>query len=394
MRKTTIALALLPLLHSPALLAEVQINGFASIVAGSSLDDDEPLYGYDKDIDFNEHTKFAVQVAADLGQGLKATAQVLARGSEDYSAEFEWAYLSYDISDNLMLMAGRQRFNLYKYSDYIDVGYAYHWIQPPQGVYSLPFSSGEGVGLLYTTQWGDTDVGVTYKYITSSIDDYVPSGTDVQPAPFSAKAHVLNLNFTTGDFEYGLNLGYAPEVTYLNPDLALLALAWAQTGLFDESTLNDFLAIDDAVSLVGVHGKYDPGNWFILAEYTTSDYQDANAFTNQDSIYVSAGIRWNQLTFHLTYGQDENKPQYDSYNAMAPVIAGLPAQNQAQLLPLLALTKQALETQQQDSNYYTVGLRWDFHPSAAFKVEYTDFTNDKGPTADGQALMMGVDLVF
>ncbi|MCL2919097.1 porin [Shewanella litorisediminis] len=393
MRISTVAATIAVLMAAPAAWAEIQINGFASIVAGSSLDDDESLYGYDSEIDFNQNTKFAIQVAADLGGGLRATAQLLSRGRDDYDVEFEWAYLSYDITDNLMLMAGRQRFNLYKYSDYIDVGFAYHWIIPPQGVYSLPFSSGEGVGLVYSTLWGDTDVGVTYKYITSSIDDYIPSGTNVDAAPYSAKGHILNLNFTTGDFEYGLNLGYVSDLSYEYPDLIALAAAVNATGLFPAQASDDILPIDDSASIIGVHAKYDPGSWFVLAEYTSIDL-DPSAFALQDSAFVSGGIRFGAFTLHATYGWDENKPQYDALDAMLPVYNALPPTAQPQVAPLIGLTQMALETQQQDSYYYTLGMRWDFHSSAAFKVEYTAFTNDKGPATDGQVLLMGVDLVF
>ncbi|BFL84284.1 hypothetical protein LFREDSHE_27340 [Shewanella baltica] len=53
---------------------------------------------------------------------------------------------------------------------------------PPRGVYSLPFNSGEGVGLVYSDLWGDTEVGLTYKYITTSVSDYAPIGSSTAPA--------------------------------------------------------------------------------------------------------------------------------------------------------------------------------------------------------------------
>lgn len=53
MRKSTVALGVLSALYIPSLYANVEINGFASIVAGSSLSDDKSYYGYDKEIDFN-----------------------------------------------------------------------------------------------------------------------------------------------------------------------------------------------------------------------------------------------------------------------------------------------------------------------------------------------------
>ena len=49
MRKSTVALGVLTALYIPSLHANVEINGFASIVAGSSLSDDKSYYGYDKE---------------------------------------------------------------------------------------------------------------------------------------------------------------------------------------------------------------------------------------------------------------------------------------------------------------------------------------------------------
>ncbi|MDN5529610.1 MAG: porin [Shewanella sp.] len=289
-------------------------------------------------------------------------------------------------------MAGRQRFNLYKYSDYIDVGYAYHWITPPRGVYSLPFNSGEGVGLVYSDLWGNTEVGLTYKYITTSVSDYAPVGSSTPPAPFSAKGHIMNFNFSTAGFEYGLNVGIVTDFSYELPALLGLGEAISQTGLFDDQVVNDLLAIEDSALLIGANVKYDAGKWFILAEYTRIDV-DPSSFNIQDSAFVSAGVRYHDFTFHLTYGIDKGDPQYDAYDAMLPVYNALPPANQAALAPLVMGTKAALEAQQEDSSYYIIGTRWDFHPSAALKLEYTNYSNDK-PTSDEQLLSMAVDLVF
>lgn len=392
MKISTVALAILSTLYIPQLYAEVQVNGFASIVAGSSLDDDKSFYGYDEEISFNNNTKVALQFSADLGEGLKATAQVISRGSKDYKAEFEWAYISYEFNDNFMLMAGRQRFNLYKYSDYIDVGYAYHWITPPRGVYSLPFNSGEGIGIVYSDLWGDTEVGLTYKYITTSVDDYAPSGSDITPAPFSAKGHIMNFNFTTGAFEYGLNIGAVTDFSYENATILGLGNAIEQSGLFPQQVVDDLLPIEDSALLIGANVKYDAGSWFLLAEYTYTDL-DPSTFNTQTSAFVSGGIRYQDFTFHLTYGIDENDPQYDAYDAMLPIYNSLPPAAQAQVAPLVFGTKAALEAQREDAYYYIVGTRWDFHPSAAFKIEYTSYSNDD-PASDEQLLSMAIDLVF
>ena len=68
--------------------AEVNINGFASIKAGKAGSGDS-LYGYTDEIDFKNESLFALQVQSDLGDKLSVTAQIMARGRNDFDAEFE-----------------------------------------------------------------------------------------------------------------------------------------------------------------------------------------------------------------------------------------------------------------------------------------------------------------
>ena len=137
--------------------AEITLNGFASIVGGVTTSSDDTLYGYDQDIDFSQGSLFAIQASADLGDSLTATVQLLARGENDWDPDFEWAYIAYDASDNLRVLAGRQRVPFYMYSDFLDVSYAYPWITPPEGVYSVAFDTFDGLGAIYSTSMGSFD---------------------------------------------------------------------------------------------------------------------------------------------------------------------------------------------------------------------------------------------
>eukprot|EP00487_Bulimina_marginata_P000666 TRINITY_DN1131_c0_g1_i3.p1 TRINITY_DN1131_c0_g1~~TRINITY_DN1131_c0_g1_i3.p1 ORF type:complete len:227 (-),score=94.09 TRINITY_DN1131_c0_g1_i3:2-616(-) len=128
------------------------------------MDDDTTLYGYDNDLSFKNESVFALQLSADLQDKLSATAQIVARGENDFNAEFEWAYLTYEFTDELQLSAGKMRVLFYRYSDFLDVGYAYRWIRPPQSVYNIPFSTYEGLSLLHTSQIGDWDSTVQVIY--------------------------------------------------------------------------------------------------------------------------------------------------------------------------------------------------------------------------------------
>lgn len=95
-------------LSSPV-YADINFNGFARIAAGSTLESGEKLLGYEDSLDFQNESLFALQASADLGEGLSATAQLMSRGRDDFNLEVEWAYLSYELTENTRVNAGHLR---------------------------------------------------------------------------------------------------------------------------------------------------------------------------------------------------------------------------------------------------------------------------------------------
>ena len=100
MKKQLIAVAvsLLGVTHSAN--AEINFSGFGSVVGGIATDDEVTVRGYTDDIEFKQGSFFALQAYSDLTDGLTATVQVRARGSDDWEPEFTWAYAIYS-STNL-----------------------------------------------------------------------------------------------------------------------------------------------------------------------------------------------------------------------------------------------------------------------------------------------------
>ena len=141
MKKCLTSIALISALSSTTTYADIQISGFGSIVGGMTTSSDEQLYGFDDNFDFKEGSLFALQASSDLENGLGVTVQLQAKGADDWDPEFKWAYVSYDVSDDFRVLAGRQRLPFYMYSDFLDVSYAYAWIEPPEGVYNVLFDT-------------------------------------------------------------------------------------------------------------------------------------------------------------------------------------------------------------------------------------------------------------
>jgi len=72
--------------------------------------------------------------------------------------------LSYEINDSTQINAGKLRIPFYRYSDFLDVGYAYPWARPPQTVYNLVFSTFDGLSIVNNHTIGDWDSTVQAVY--------------------------------------------------------------------------------------------------------------------------------------------------------------------------------------------------------------------------------------
>ena len=68
----------------------------------------------------------------------------------------DWAFVSYRAADPLTIRGGKLKLTTFLVSDYIEVGYAYPWIRPPQEVYyANPISTMTGADALVRFNFGD-----------------------------------------------------------------------------------------------------------------------------------------------------------------------------------------------------------------------------------------------
>ncbi|KAA1160083.1 porin [Pseudoalteromonas fuliginea] len=376
MKKLSVAVAICAVLASSYASAEVRINGFASIIGGKSLDSDSTLYGYDDDITFKNESVFALQLSADLHEKLTATAQIVARGENDFNAEFEWAYITYEFSDKLQLSAGKMRAPFYKYSDFLDVGYAYRWVRPPKSVYGIPFSTYEGLSLVYSSQLGDWDSTLQgfYGAFEGDIDVF---GTEL-PAELN---NFGGVNWNLSYDWFSARVAYIVVDTSISSnDSGLIQLvgALSDNGLTD--TANDLITDEDKTTFVGAGFSIDYENFLFDAEYTQFEVEDS-ILAKQSQYYASVGYRIDSVIVHFTYENNDDKHDSSRFDT----IESIPSLN--------AAVNGALESIKAQSNVYTIGARYDFHPSAAFKIDFSRFEDDITDT-ETDVVAIGVDLVF
>ncbi len=383
LNKSLLALTLSGLLIAPA-YADLTINGFASIKAGMTLDSDDTLYGYENSLDFKNESLFAVQLMSDLGDKLSVTAQLMGRGANDFDVEFEWAFISYELSDEVRINAGRLRTPFYKYSDFRDVGYAYDWLRVPQSVYGLGFDNIEGISLYHTTQLGNFDSSL--QLIAGAYDgDARISNTDVN----AEIKDVLGATWELSQDWYSMRAAYligkvsvATESVQLQPGVTFGDFFNGLAGAGLGALVAQIDIVEDDGAFFGVGFTADKNDWLLVAEYTTLKV-DNSFIADQKNLYISLGRRFDSITPYISYEKEDNPAKTEIY---APYLATLPPQL---LLPVVGI----VQSQAREATTYNLGLRYDFHPSAAFKIQYST-EDDEIADLRQDVLAFGVDLVF
>ncbi len=91
------------------------INGFASIVAGKTLDKEEvflaePIAGgvYENELAFDKESIFGLKSTVNFSNKLSFTAQMIARSANDFNVEVDRAYVDYQINQNWKVSAGKK----------------------------------------------------------------------------------------------------------------------------------------------------------------------------------------------------------------------------------------------------------------------------------------------
>ena len=379
-----LCLAMLFTLTSPS-WAEVTFNGFASIVGGITSNDEESYLGFEDNLDFREDTLGALQARAVVDDKTHITAQILARGEEDFEADFEWLYLTYSLTDDTDVLLGRVRTPLYHYSEYLDVGYAYHWIKPPEVFYSiLNIRNTEGIRVDHGFYWKAIEGNISLVYGSDEFVDL--DGSRIELDNFFSFA--LHLEHESG-FSFGFNFSFSDAVSSINEDLDGLAGALRATGNEEAAGRLEFK--DDGGFFTGIFFKYDQPKYFITGEYGEIGPNHV-IFSDASAYYLSGGLKLGKFTPHLTYGRQDGRADNGVANLVTnpPFDPAIPAEAQ-DLAGAVRAVAQAVSVDQRD---WILGLRYELTPSTALKFEIIDHTDDLVPSADATLFRIATDVVF
>ncbi|MGJ8691754.1 MAG: porin [Thalassotalea sp.] len=388
MKKTLTTLAIAGSLLSCSAVAEIHFNGFASIVGGATTSSNDSLYGYSDEFDFKQGSLFAIQASSDLEDGLGVTVQLTAKGIDDWDPEFKWAFVSYDVNDNLRILAGRQRAPFYMYSDFLDVSYAYPWISPPRGVYDLIFDTFDGLGAVYNTTFGDVDASFHGIYGRNT-DDINALGQTSTPDinGMTGFSSTFNYDWLTLRGAY-----FVADVTIPFNDLSFLAdgfngfsQAVPQLAPTLIAAANNTVIEKDDASFMEFGFQMNFDELIIVGEITKLEIENT-PLAEEKSYYLMAGYQFDSVLVHLTYGVDDNESNI--YTSDIPY--GL----NSDLDQLKGGIENFVADQNSEERYIMLGARYEFHDSAALKFEYTDFSDKNNNNRDAGLFRVALVTLF
>lgn len=137
----------------------MEFSGFVSVRGGQIFEDDVfYAFKYDDTLTFSKESVFGLQMNSTVTDNVNVSMQMTAAGG-DNPVELQWAYIEYVLDTDLSARFGRLRVPGFMLSEFLDVGYAYPWVQTPEEVYGwLPFSRYEGLDLRYQTHVAGADI--------------------------------------------------------------------------------------------------------------------------------------------------------------------------------------------------------------------------------------------
>ncbi len=341
--------------------SKFKINGFLSAGVGMADTDD---YIFDDGLNYRTSetadSVVGLQIEGKVNQQVSAVLQLVARGRDDFDVGAEWAYIGYRPTDADELRIGRLRSRNFLLSEFLEVGYAYPWARPPAEVYQVVFpSSFDGVAWLHKFNGGSWqhDLQLTWggtKYETTT-------GSQVNAEDS------MTLAWTSAHDSWLLGAtATQSKVTLHNPLFDLLS--------------NPFVGLmapveRDMASYLSLGAQYDDGRWLAMVELTQTD-TDTDVMPDTRAGYATLGYRVDKFLPHLTYASTRVTDNVDRNLPTLPLMCPPVCMNPAPPIPFPADSlKRSLETEQ-DS--VTLGLRYDFRPNVAVKLDWTRVLDTHG----------------
>jgi hypothetical protein len=254
-------------------------------------------------------SKFGAQVNYGITDTIGATLQLTAKPAQDeWNANVEWAYFSWQTNDNLMLRAGRLRTPVYMYSESIDVGFSYPWLRLPDEVYSqVQLSNYEGLDAVYNLPLSFGSLAFQVAGGQAKNRD-IFAFDDMHDIDYK-KLFGANVSLATND--YGtLRVGYVEADITSEIEGVVRLPALVGGGVITQA----FQSLDQQKGkFTSIGYQYDNGTWLTSNEWTSRVIETDDA-GSVDAFYLMGGRRFGEFLTHVTYAQlDDDAGRQNSW---------------------------------------------------------------------------------
>ena len=290
---------------------EALINGFGTVgVTHLGGEDDGRSYGISGQTNDSwrgdQLSKFGAQLTYGVTDTVGLTLQTTAKAyGDEWKANLEWAYLSWQSTDNLMLRFGRLRTPVYMYSESIDVGFSYPWLRLPDEVYSqVQLSNYEGADIVY-------NLPLSFATLSFQLAGGIAKNRDY---------YIYDEEFDIDyDNVFGSSVSLATNdfgtfrVGYVEADIDT-DISGSFTDIFGNPGTASLLALDkDKGKFTSIGYQYDNGTWLTANEWTSRVIENDGS-NSTDSFYLMGGRRFGDFLAHVTYAQlDEDEGRQSSW---------------------------------------------------------------------------------
>ena len=349
-KATTLGISL-ALLANQGFAGEYEINTFLTVGAASVRADapnDQALYlqriGDSVSVEYD--TRYGINLRTELTSDITGAAQLLAhnRDGNAYDFDLEWGFVEYTMG-NFRVRVGKLNLQTFLLSDYIEVGYLYPWVRPPEEVYGFnPMRNYPGFEIMHTANVGKGKF-TSMLFMGSNDVQLSPSTT------FKAR-NGIGTNFQLDMPNFTLRAGFiSPTVEYVQtphfnavPGVGVLTMDGGQIKNNDRMYMTTVGFSFDYAGLVG-YGEYIK---------TTTDGSLHEIFPDQEGSYVTLGYQVGKFLPFVTVGSAEATPFTGTLT------------DSVGLVPNPAVAQDSI----------SLGVRYDVNDYSALKFEYKTIDPD------------------
>jgi hypothetical protein len=312
-------------------------------------------------------SNLGLQADVGVNSWLSFTGQGLVRrdAEDNYGAELTWAFAKAKINDELSVRVGRIGVPAFMISDYRNVGYIHTFLRPPVEMYAqVLFNSLDGIDATYQRSFGDTTVTSQVGYGVSEAKVANASNPGVPMTGKGDDLYFVNLAAEHGPFT--ARVGHLAGKVTVTGSTTMAGLLTTLRGLSATPGLSQLAVMADELeatkkpaSFTSVGFGMDWNN--IVAQTEFAIRKQKSYVVDTQSWYVMGGYRFGKVLPYVIHGKvsiegfPENRIPA-GVASLAPLRAGVAR------IPYNGVG-------QGEQSTTSIGVRWDFYRSMAFKAQ-------------------------